>query len=299
MIHKLSGIYETVDFREDEQICLYYNDEYENYPPHWHASFEILLPIVNGYRALCGGKDYNLREGDILIIGPCMIHELFAPEKGERIIFQPCLNHISTKEINLLTMIINPATLITPEGYPQIYDRIKKLILEIKEEYFGGAPYQETIIMSKFLEILACVGRWHVTDHTAGVQKDTGANSRQKEYVEKFILITDYINNHFAEDLSLETVASQAGFSKFHFSRLFKQYTDSTFYKYLNQKRIEFAKSLLQDPGVSVTEVAFKSGFSSLSAFLRMFKLMNNCTPTEFREMYDPTKLVGWESVKD
>ena len=66
------------------------------------------LPIVNGYRALCGGKDYNLREGDILIIGPCMIHELFAPEKGERIIFQPCLNHISTKEINLLTMIINP-----------------------------------------------------------------------------------------------------------------------------------------------------------------------------------------------
>ena len=44
-----------------------------------------------------------------------------------------------------------------------------------------------------------------------------------------FILVTDYINNHFAEDLSLEGVASQAGFSKYHFSRLFKQYTDSTF----------------------------------------------------------------------
>ena len=117
--------------------------------------------------------------------------------------------------------------------------------------------------------------------------------------MEKFILITDYINNHFTEDLSLEGVAAQAGFSKFHFSRLFKQYTDSTFYKYLNQKRIEFAKTLLQDPGVSVTEVAFKSGFSSLSAFLRMFKLMNNCTPTEFREMYNPTKPVGWESMKD
>ena len=298
MIHKLSGIYETVDFREDEQICLYYNDEYENYPPHWHTSFEVLMPIVNGYRALCGGKDYYLREGDILLIGPCMIHELFAPEQGERIIFQPCLSHISTKELNLLTMIINPVTLITPEGYPQIYDRVKTLMLEIKEEYFGGALYQETIIMSKFLEILACVGRGHVTAHTAG-QQETGVNSRQKEYVEKFILITDYINNHFTEDLSLEGVAAQAGFSKFHFSRLFKQYTDSTFYKYLNQKRIEFAKTLLQDPGVSVTEVAFKSGFSSLSAFLRMFKLMNNCTPTEFREMYNPTKPVGWESMKD
>ena len=94
-------------------------------------------------------------------------------------------------------------------------------------------------------------------------------------------------------------VAAQAGFSKYHFSRLFKQYTDSTFYKYLNQKRIEYAKTLLQDPGMTVTEVAFKSGFSSLSAFLRMFKLMNNCTPTEFREMYDSTKLGAWESVKN
>ena len=50
------------------------------------------MPIVNGYKALCGGKEYNLREGDVLIIGPCMLHELFAPESGERIIFQPCLN---------------------------------------------------------------------------------------------------------------------------------------------------------------------------------------------------------------
>ena len=267
MIHKLSGIHETVDFREDEQVCLYYNDEYENYPPHWHTSFEVLMPIVNGYKALCGGKEYNLREGDVLIIGPCMLHELFAPESGERIIFQP-------------------------EGYPQIYEKVKTLMLEIKEEYFGESPYLETMIISKFLEILTCVGRQRVNAHTvAGQQKENGANSRQKEYVEKFILVTDYINNHFAEDLSLEGVASQAGFSKYHFSRLFKQYTDSTFYKYLNQKRIEFAKTLLQDPGVSVTEVAFKSGFSSLSAFLRMFKLMNNCTPTEFREMYDRTKM--------
>lgn len=283
MIHNLSGIYETVDFREEEQICLYYNTENENYPPHWHTSFEVLMPIVNTYRVICGGKEYNLREGDVLIIGPCMIHELYAPETGERIIFQPCMHRISTKELNLLTMIINPATLITPEGYPQIYEKVKELLLEIKAEYFGGSLYQETVILSKFLEILAYVGRWHIT---GGQQGDMGANGRQKEYAEKFILVTDYINNHFAEDLTLEGVADRAGFSKYHFSRLFKQYTDSTFYKYLNQKRIEYAKTLLQDPAMTVTEIAFKSGFSSLSAFLRMFKLMNNCTPTEFRDMY-------------
>ena len=78
-----------------------------------------------------------------------------------------------------------------------------------------------------------------------------------------------------------------AGFSKYHFARLFKQYTDTSFYKYLNQKRIEHAKTLLLDPQLTVIEVATQSGFSSLSAFLRMFKQLNKCTPTEFRNMYD------------
>ena len=282
MIHKLSGIHETVDFREDEQVCLYYNDEYENYPPHWHTSFEVLMPIVNGYKALCGGKEYNLREGDVLIIGPCMLHELFAPESGERIIFQPCLNNISTKELNLLTMIITPATLITPEGYPQIYEKVKTLMLEIKEEYFLCEPYYETAIYSRFMRILVDIGRLHgALKHPVS----DASNSRQKDYLDKFLYITNYINEHFAENLSLEQVADLAGFSKYHFTRLFKQYTDTSFYKYLNQKRIDYAKTLLLDPDLPVIDVALQCGFSSLSAFLRMFKQLNKCTPTEFRNM--------------
>lgn len=42
MIHHLSGIHETADYRTDTQICLYYNDENENYPPHWHTPFEVI-----------------------------------------------------------------------------------------------------------------------------------------------------------------------------------------------------------------------------------------------------------------
>lgn len=284
MIKNLTGIHETVDYRADTQICLYYNNENENYPPHWHATFEVIMPIINTYHIVCGEKDYHLRECDVLIICPCMIHELFAPESGERIIFQPGLNKISIKELNLLISIISPALLITPEEYPLIYERVRQLMLEIKEEYFSASSYAEASIFSKFLEILVLVGRSHKT--FAQQQKDL-ANSRQKEYVEKFLYITDYINEHFAEDLTLEDAADLAGFSKYHFSRLFKQYTDTSFYKYLNQKRISHAKKLLLDPQISVTDVALQSGFTSLSAFLRMFKQMNQCTPTEFRSMYN------------
>lgn len=285
MIKHLSGIYETPDYQSsDTQIVLYHNNECENYPPHWHTSFELIMPLENGYRVHCGDKKFVLREGDILVICPSMIHELFAPETGERIIFQPGLQKISIKEMNLLTSAMSPAFLITPEEYPQIIDRMRQLMLDIEKEYFSGDSYAEASVFSKFLEMMVLIGRNLNVFSRQGLGQ---TDSRQREYVEKFLFITSYIDEHFAEDLSLEEVASLAGFSKYHFSRLFKMYTDNSFYKFLNQKRIDHAKTLLADPNLTVLEVATQSGFASLSAFLRMFKKINHCTPTEFRNLYD------------
>mgnify|MGYP001048034771 FL=1 len=284
MIHKLSGIHETADYRTDTHICLYYNDENENYPPHWHIPFEIIMPVAGGYKVKCGGQSYTLREHDILIIASGVIHELFAPETGERIIFQPELPNLARKELNLLISLIRPAVLISPETYPDVHPRAVRLMYRIKEEYFHAATYYETIVYAYFLQMLVDIGRNYMASHTSGM---VSSGSRQKDYMDKFLFITDYIDEHFAEDLTLEQVADLAGFSKYHFTRLFRQYTDTSFYKYLNQKRIDHAKTLLLDPSLSVLEVSLQSGFPSLSAFLRMFKQINMCTPSEFRNMYN------------
>ena len=284
MIHHLSGIHETADYRTDTQICLYYNDENENYPPHWHTPFEVIMPVKNGYIVVVGEQHYELREGDILLICPGIVHELFAPESGERIIFQPSLSQIQIRELDLLISLLRPAVLITKEEFPDFHPVAQKLMLEIKEEYFLCEPYYETAIYSRFMRILVDIGRLHgALKHPVS----DASNSRQKDYLDKFLYITNYINEHFAENLSLEQVADLAGFSKYHFTRLFKQYTDTSFYKYLNKKSIDYAKTLLLDPDLPVIDVALQCGFSSLSAFLRMFKQLNKCTPTEFRNMYD------------
>lgn len=284
MIENLNGIHETVNYRNDMEICLYNNDEAEDYPPHWHIPFELIMPVVNSYRVKCGAKEFFLRESDVLIICPGVIHELFAPEYGERMIFQSSLSSIALNELDVLSSIISPAILITPEKYPQIHEEIRQLMLQIKKEFAQALPYSGTLVYSHFLRILAEVGR----NQAEIIQQNFDAkNSKQKEYMEKFLFVTNYINEHFTEDLALEDVASLAGFSKYHFTRLFRQYAGTTFYKYLNQKRIAHAKNLLLDPDLSVTEVALQSGFTSISAFLRMFRLANSCTPTEFRKMYD------------
>lgn len=283
MIENLNGTHETVNYRTDMQICLHYNTSGEYFPPHWHTPFEVIMPVENTYRVECGDKNFEMNEGDILVICPCVIHELFSPREGQRIIFQPSIAQIGLRDLGLITSIIHPAILITPETCPKIHGRIYRLMMDIYKEYSGNRPYSEVSIYAQFLEILLLIGRNHAE---SARQSFEAKHTKQVEYMEKFQYVCNYINEHFTEDLTLDQAAALAGFSKYHFTRLFRQYADTSFYKYLNQKRIDHAKSLLLNPELTVIEVALASGFSSLSAFLRMFKLLNHCTPTEFRTMY-------------
>ena len=106
---------------------------------------------------------------------------------------------------------------------------------------------------------------------------------KQKEYIQKFNALMTYIDTHYMENLDLETVAKSVGFSKYHFSRLFKQYTNFTFGDYLCYRRIKAAEELLANPDLSITEVAIQAGFPSISTFNRLFKQHKNCTPSEYR----------------
>ena len=285
MIESLNGIFETINYKQSTSIKLYDNDEYEDYPAHWHTNPEIIMPTENIYTVECYNQIITLREGDIILICPGCIHTLYAPEKGRRIIFQADINPLRfMKEIETLVTIISPLIVITPEDFPSIYDKVKSLLLEIKDEYLSSSSFSEVSIYSKTLEIITLIGRSRAA---AGMETPSpDAPRKQEEYIEKFIEICNYISAHCSDELNLEAVASMSGFSKFYFSRLFKQFTNVSFYKYVNQKRIEKAAEMLTEPNISITNVALSCGFESLSSFIRMFKIVKGCTPTEFRNMY-------------
>lgn len=63
-----------------------------------------------------------------------------------------------------------------------------------------------------------------------------------------------------------------------------------SYYSYLNQHRIMYAEKLLIDPNLSVTEVAMRSGFGSLSTFNRVFKAYKKCTPTQYKYLHGNPK---------
>ncbi|PZD94446.1 AraC family transcriptional regulator [Paenibacillus sambharensis] len=94
----------------------------------------------------------------------------------------------------------------------------------------------------------------------------------------------EYIQSHFAEDISLESCADLAGTSSYTLSRLFKQVTGVNFIDYVTELRINRAKELLRCTDMKVTEVAEAVGYQQ-RYFNRIFKKQSGVTPTQYREM--------------
>ena len=284
MIETLEGIKETVHFREIKGFKLYDNVDYESYPVHWHTPIEILMPLRSTYEVTCNNTLYHLNEDDVLFINSGVIHGMSALE-GERLIFQA--DHALLQSV-LYIESSSPAPLpsvmlLTRENAPDCHARLKELLLKIQEEYNRGTAFSGVFIYSMFIEICALIGKKYA-ERTVPFDN---SHYKQKEYTEKFMLICNYIKEHCTEDLDLESVSALAGFSKFHFTRLFKSYTGISFYRYLNIQRIHLAETLLIDPELPVTQVALQAGFSNLTSFIRMFKLIRGCTPTEYRNLQE------------
>ncbi len=282
MIKNLNGIHETVDYRENTNLRLWQTSVYEEFPPHWHTAIEVIMPLKNEYHLRCGDTVYTLHENDILLICPGILHHLYASE-GDRLFFQAEVSSVTAiREIDSVLTAVSPALLITPEIFPDEYDKLRSLLLEIVEEYKNSSPLFEASIYARLLDFLVIVGR---SRYALGGGFHAGS-SKKSEYQEAFIEICNYINEHCTENLTLDSVADRCGFSKYHFTRLFKQFTNISFYKYLNLKRIARAQTMLINPAIPVTEVSLSCGFSSLSSFIRMFKLITGYTPSQFRKMY-------------
>lgn len=91
------------------------------------------------------------------------------------------------------------------------------------------------------------------------------------------------MDRDWTEPLDLDAVAAHAGYSRFHFVRVFKTVYGQTPGQYLTRRRIERAEELLRSANLSVTEICTLVGFSSLGTFSTRFKKQTGLTPSEYR----------------
>ncbi len=271
-------------FPKDSSIRIWFNEIPVDYPSHWHNALEIIFPIENYYDVDVDNEPHHVVPGDILFIPPRKSHYLHAPSSGSRYI---CLFDIdffsSVRGYSGLMNMLNDCIHINAEDYAPIYNEVYTLFTQIWNEYFQRTEFYEFSIYSHLFQIMTILSRYqlgkiHLFSDSTPVKR--------REYFEKLNTVIDYIDENYAYDIALEDAASFSGFSKFHFSRLFKEYMGCTFYDYLIGQRIKATEVLLTRDDLSITDIALQSGFSSISTFNRTFKLKKGCTPGEYRSLF-------------
>lgn len=105
-----------------------------------------------------------------------------------------------------------------------------------------------------------------------------GISSKIKKAIE-------YIDNNFEKQISLHDISESVGFSREHFSRLFKVEMKENFIDYLNKRRIEEAKKYIRkDPRIKVIEIYQQVGFTNQQHFTKIFKKVTGYTPNAYRK---------------
>lgn len=93
-----------------------------------------------------------------------------------------------------------------------------------------------------------------------------------------------YINEHYNEDINLETVANIVHLNPSYFSSIFKKEVGVSFSNYLNKIRIEQSKLMLKNTDSSIVEIALEVGFEDQSYFSKVFKNLTKMTPKQYRQ---------------
>ncbi|MGN7310992.1 response regulator transcription factor [Alkalicoccobacillus gibsonii] len=113
--------------------------------------------------------------------------------------------------------------------------------------------------------------------------KEIHSSSTGAQLVEK---VRVFITNHYSDEITLSTLASQFHINSTYLSEIFKLNIGKNFSEYLNDVRMEHSKKLLKDPHLKIIDVAHLVGFSNAGYFGTVFKKNTGMTPADYRKAY-------------
>lgn len=280
--------FENLNFNNGEKINLSnkINTTFSE-TTHWHPFIEILLSLHDDATVSINFKDYHLKTNDIIIIYPGELHSLKqASEKGFILVQFPL------DLLMIMGELYHNVTMFRQHHHIQ-YDAANlnadQMIYDLKkmaEFYYSDQSFKEVHMYVHLLELFTKIGQCFMADKKEAISGHSNNEDNSLQLMAEACL---YISQNCTKSLTLDDIANYIGFSKFHFSHLFKSYTNMTFIEFLMTERIKRAEFLISNSKSTIIDIAANSGFSSVSSFNRAFKKQKAISPSEFRKMIQQT----------
>ncbi|MFB9076863.1 helix-turn-helix domain-containing protein [Flavobacterium procerum] len=261
-----------------------------DFPVHYHPEFEINF-ILNGkgVKRVVGDNIEEIDNVELVLIGPNLYHGWELHKCSSKKIHEITIQfHNDLFHESLLSRrIMNPIR--------DMFNRSIHGILFSKKTAEELTPRLVSLSkldgMDYFLEITSLLYDLANSRNQRLLSTYTVDYDTFDDY-DKMKLVYEYVQKHFAEKITLEDVAGVASMSIISFNRFIKKRTGKTFVNYINDIRIGYAARWLVEKDMSVSEVAFKSGFNNIANFNRSFKATKNCTPSQYREDFSGLKRI-------
>lgn len=234
------------------------------FDPHLHREVEIIALFKGSASLSVGGREYQMSEGDLLIVFPNTVH-----------------SYTSEESVDVGKFIFSPDTL------PELHD--------VFNTKYPPCPIvsgcEELLCLSK--EILLSFDKSSSTVKKAYLLLLAGKllekcrlESRNDFDGDTLNAILEYCQKNYRSRLKQSEVASALHISESYLSHVFSAKMEINFCRYLNILRTNEACRLLTEGDRSITEIAYDCGFSSLRSFNRAFAEQMGMTPREYKRSF-------------
>ncbi len=255
---------------------------------HYHPEYELTYIISGNGRRLVGDCYEDFAAGDLVLLGPNLPHTWVSEKtKGntcEAIVIQfgelftnTLLQFPEMEKMEKLFALASRGISILPADKTQLLQSI----IQLPNQSSQNALIQLIHIL---IQVISCTHRLLSSNH---YKQTIGAGSQLR--INK---VFQYVQKHFKNDLRLSDVAAKLHLSETAFCKFFKRSSGRTFSDYVNEIRIAHACRLLIETDKQVAQVAYESGFESLTYFNRIFLKKKNIRPSEWRRISNTASVV-------
>lgn len=281
------GAHEFITYPANTSIRVWHGDIPDAYEQHFHSAVEVVLPIEGECIYTIESEEYHVQPGEIMIVPAGCKHALRMEENCTRDLLLFEMNGVFTlKEFGAFRQLLAKPLYITQE-HPR-REQVHALMSDVARVYRAGGLLRNLHCYALLLEVYAVLGEHYLS--TSATPAEVNALNRQLSGEDAFNRALDYVNENYMDDVTLDSLAAYAGFSRYTLSRMFRQHTGATFTQYLNKRRVTMAEELLSGTKMPVTQVALQCGFNSIATFNRVFRDVRGCTPTQYRLIYDESQ---------